>query len=148
MAWCKIYCYDKFIAKYAIDNDIPVLGICLGMQTLAAIDCKEKVVERIDKEDNGGHKKQDKFVHNVKISKDSFLYEIVGKEEFLVNSRHRCNVLKTNKFDIIGYSEDGIIEAIERKDRKFAIGVQWHPEMIYNDSIESRKLFDKFIKSC
>ena len=97
---CKIYCYDRFIAKYAIDNDIPVLGICLGMQTLAAVDCEEKAVEKITRENNG-HKSQEKFVHNVRISKDSFLYDIIGKEEFLVNSRHRCNVLKTNKFDVV-----------------------------------------------
>ena len=49
---------------------------------------------------------------------------------------------------LFGYSEDGIIEAIERKDKKFAIGVQWHPEMIYNESEESQRLFKSFIKAC
>ena len=97
---CKIYYYDKYIAEYAVENDVPVLGICLGMQTLAAIDCKEKVVEKIEKENNG-HKNQEKFAHQVKISEDSFLYKIVKKEEFMVNSRHRCHVLKTNQFDVI-----------------------------------------------
>ena len=97
---CKIYCYDKFVAKYAIDNDIPVLGICLGMQTLAAIDCEdEKVIEKISNGNN--HKSSEQFVHKVKISKDSVLYNIVQAEEFLVNSKHRCNVVKTNKFDIV-----------------------------------------------
>ena len=97
---CKIYCYDRYIAKYALDNDVPVLGICLGMQTLAVVDCNEKTVEKITIQNNI-HKSQDKFVHNVNLSKDSKLYEIIEKEEFLVNSRHRCNVLKTNKFDIV-----------------------------------------------
>lgn len=49
---------------------------------------------------------------------------------------------------LFGYSEDGIIEAIERKDKKFAVGVQFHPEMIINDSQEAKKIFEEFIKSC
>ena len=143
---CKIYCYDKFIANYAIDNDIPVLGICLGMQILGAIDSEEQVVEKIAGELK--HKSTEKFSHRVKIKKDSILYNIVGSENFLVNSRHRCSITKTNKFDIVGYSDDGIIDAIERKDKRFAIGVQWHPELIFEDSVESQKIFEKFIKSC
>lgn len=144
---CKIFHYDKFIANYALENNIPVLGICLGMQTLAAIDCEsEKVIDLIE---NGvNHKIIDRYAHKVKISKDSFLYNIVGSEEFMVNSKHKCHVLKTNQFDVVGYSEDGIIEAIECKDKSFAIGVQWHPEIIIEDSKEALKIFQEFIRSC
>lgn len=49
---------------------------------------------------------------------------------------------------LFGYSEDGIIEAIELKKNKFAIGVQWHPEMILDESIEAKKLFNRFIDVC
>ena len=99
---CKIFYYDKFIANYAINNDIPILGICLGMQILGAIDCEnEKVIEKISNDDKIQHKIKDLFAHKVKIEKDSILYDIVQNEEFLVNSRHRCNVIKTNKFDIV-----------------------------------------------
>lgn len=45
----------------------------------------------------------------------------------------------------VAYSEDGIIEAIEDKTKKFFIGVQWHPETLINDK-SSNKLFDEFIK--
>ena len=49
---------------------------------------------------------------------------------------------------LFGYSEDGIIEAIELKKNKFAIGVQWHPEMIIDECVEANRLFDEFIKAC
>lgn len=144
---CKIFEYDKFICEYALNNDIPILGICLGMEIMAAVDSKdEKVIDRID---NGiNHKSLDIFAHKVQLDEKSNLYNIVRNKEFKINSRHICNVLKTNKFDIVGYSEDGIIEAIEYKVNKFAIGVQWHPESIYEESIESKRLFDRFIESC
>ena len=144
----SIYYYDQFITQYALDNDIPVLGVCLGMQILAFVDCQgEKVIQKIT---NGvNHKFDDIHVHHtVKITPESFLYKIVEKEEFMVNSKHMCHILKTNQFDIVGYSEDGIIEAIERKDKKFAIGVQWHPEMIIEESEEALKIFKKFVEVC
>jgi putative glutamine amidotransferase len=66
----------------------------------------------------------------------------------MVNSRHKCNITKTNEFDIVGYSEDGIIEAIELKRNKFAVGVQWHPEGLTDESVEAQRLFKKFIEIC
>lgn len=144
---CKIFEYDKFICKYAIEKDIPLLGICLGMEIMAAVDnCDTKVIEKIN---NGvNHKSLDTFVHNVRLEENSKLYNIVGNKEFKINSRHICRVTGTKDFDIVGYSDDGIIEAIEYKKNRFAIGIQWHPESIYEESIEAKKLFDEFIKSC
>jgi len=141
---CRIFDYDEFVCEYTIKNNIPLLGICLGMQTMAAVDCKpNKVVEYIN---NGvDHRKEDKFVHDVKIDKSSFLYSILKNDKFKVNSFHKCNVIDTNKFDIVGYSDDNLIEAIELKENTFTIGVQWHPERIIDESIESKRLFEKFI---
>ena len=97
---CKIYYYDKFIANYALDNNVPILGICLGMQILAAVDCEgEKVVEKIETGVN--HQVKELFAHKLKIEQNSKLYEIVGEKEFVVNSKHRCNVLKTKEFNIV-----------------------------------------------
>lgn len=141
----RIFEYDIFIAKYVIENNILVLGICLGMQTLAISGCENKRI--LFPIENGiNHRTKDKFVHNVTINKDTFLYNIVKSETFKVNSKHNCNIIEANKFDIVGYSEDGIIEAIEYKNNDFAIGVQWHPEMLIDESEEARKIFKEFIK--
>jgi len=144
---CRIFDYDEFVCEYTIKNNIPLLGICLGMQTMAAVDCKpNKVVEYIN---NGvDHRKEDKFVHDVKIDKSSFLYSILKNDKFKVNSFHKCNVIDTNKFDIVGYSDDNLIEAIELKENTFTIGVQWHPEISYNFDEDSRKIIDAYIEAC
>lgn len=97
---CRIFEYDKFICKFAIENNIPLLGICLGMQIMASVDCiNERVVEEIKTGVN--HKLEDKFVHKFKVDEGSYLYNIVKNKEFIVNSKHKCNITKTNEFDIV-----------------------------------------------
>ena len=144
---CKIFEYDKFICKYALENNIPLLGICLGMEIMAVVDCEEdyNVIEKIN---NGiNHKSLDVFVHDVILEENSKLYNIVKKKTLRVNSRHVCEVKNTRNFEIVGKSTDGIIEAIEYKLNKFAIGVQWHPESIYEETSDSKMLFNDFINS-
>ena len=74
-------------------------------------------------------------------------YNIVGKDKILVNSRHK-SAIKDTKYIVSGRSEDGIIEAIEVPEYKFFLGLQWHPENIYDVSIDAKKIFDYFIKIC
>lgn len=92
---------------------------------------------------NGNHNSEKDYVHDVTINKNSMLYKILGEERIKVNSRHNKCVPST-KLDISAYSEDGIIEGIEDKTKKFFIGVQWHPETLMEDRY-SNKLFDHFI---
>lgn len=139
------YEYDRFITNYCLDQNIPILGICLGMQLLATHinrDTLEEVKSFINHSDPGNDR-----VHTIKLDKGSRLYEIIGEEEFYVNSRHRYNITEVGELSIAGYSNDGIIEAIEHENKTFAIGVQWHPENLM-DTAPSKKLFKSFIKSC
>jgi putative glutamine amidotransferase len=87
------------------------------------------------------------LVHEVVISKESRLYSIIGKDRFMVNSRHRMMVTNPGSFSVYGKSSDGVIELIERRDKKFAIGVQWHPEMMLDDEYQ-QKIFEAFVKAC
>lgn len=149
----RMYDYDTFITDYAYKNDIPVLGICLGMQIMVAYLADEKIrtnaLDRIDVEKYMNHNELEKmYVHDVKLEKNSKLFNIFGKEKVKVNSRHKY-VIKNenyNKFDIVGFSEEGFPEAIEIKDKKFFIGVQWHPESMHEYDEIMKKLFDEFIK--
>ena len=129
---------DLNIIKYLQDNDIPLLGICLGMQEMAYLNNGEIF-------DINNHKISS--MHEVNINKDSLLYKIMGCEKTMVNSRHKSAVKKTNLF-ISSRSNDKIIESVEDKTKKFFIGLQWHPENLYNSDLNSKKIFDYFIKAC
>lgn len=134
---------DKFdekeieIVKYAYKNDIPLLGICLGMQIMAFWSgAKEYNVENHMKPNINN-------VHEVILKKDSKIYEILQKEKIIVNSRHNYQI-KNTTLEISGISSDNIIEIIEDKTKKFFIGIQWHPESLNN--IDSKRIFDYFIE--
>lgn len=138
---------DEYIIKYAIDNDIPLLGICAGMQAIAnkcffdadVSDHTYKIQSAIN------HNSSNEYVHPIKIV-GSNLKKIIPKEEIYVNSRHSYTILKQDYFKIEAVSEDGIIEAISIPKKKFILGVQWHPENL--DDEYSLKIFKYFISKC
>lgn len=130
---------DCQIMRYLYEIDKPTFGICLGMQIMGAT-FNGGIREKIE---SNNHSSDKEYVHDVTIKKDSKLYDILGKEKISVNSRHGKCIPHTN-LDCVAYSDDGIIEAIEDKTKKFFIGVQWHPETLINDEY-SNLLFDKFI---
>ncbi len=138
------YEMDELIVKYAIKKDKPLLGICLGMQLLGKV-LLEKVKEiedpTIKNETNINHAQLDvDKVHSVIIKENSKLYQIVGQKEIMVNSRHNYHIPKPDEKYISAFSPDGIVEGIEIPDKKFIIGVQWHPELLFDKDIYSKKI--------
>ncbi len=126
------------IIKYLYDNDIPLLAICMSMQAMGVLfNGKLKNVSN--------HYSNEKYYHNVFISRDSLLYDILKTDMIYVNSYHHCALDNTNLM-VSGYSD--CIEAIEDKNKSFFLGLQWHPEkMVEYDKLE-RKIFDYFKEVC
>lgn len=125
--------FDIAIANRALDRDVPLLGICAGMQVLGCIS-GAKMTPNVNKHlntsiDHRNHKPADQVAHDVKVAANSKLYSITGKDIFAVNTAHSEAIVETPENVLVsGVSEDGAIEAIEIKNKEFAIGVQWHPE--------------------
>ncbi len=140
----KFYDYDKVALKYAINNNIPILGICLGMQVMASLEENNLVDINLDKYNN--HNVESSYVHDIVIDKNSKLYNIIGKEKIKVNSTHKERIKSPGIYKISAYSPDGVIEAIEYNKNDFNIGVQFHPERLYKDK-NIIKLFKAFFNA-
>ena len=124
---------ELMITRLAYNRQIPILGICRGIQTLA-IALGGKVAQDISIQANVKHSQEAdraEQTHSVKLAKDSILYDLYGKEKIYVNSFHHQAVKDTgDKFRVVGKSSDGIVEARESSEYKSIIGVQWHPECL------------------
>ena len=139
----RIYNFHEYLVCEAIKRDIPILGICMGMQLLANLDNQENCLVPNETEIN--HRQTGvKYVHKVRLLDDTKLKSIINKDEISVNSKHRYHVDKVKNFIISAYSEDGLIEGIEKADSTFVVGVQWHPEKMYTYDEDANKLLSEF----
>ena len=87
--------------------------------------------------------------HKVNISKGSFLYDIVGTEQWDVNSFHIQKVgTVPDGFRTTAVADDGVIEAIECMDEMFILGTQFHPEELLWSDERALLLFKKYIQTC
>mgnify|MGYP004506101399 CR=1 FL=1 len=134
-----IFLYHYKILEYAINNNIPVLGICMGHQIIGLYS-NNKGEESLVKVNNHYNR-----MHKININKDSILYYLFGNE-ILVNSRHKFVLEDVSyPFIISAKSDDNYIEAIEYiDDNHFVLGVQFHPEDL--DNMDN--LYNYFIKEC
>jgi len=122
--------YDYEILKFAIKNNVPILGICLGMQVMCSLN------------DNNLAPVYNHYLVNHKIYlEESKLKEILKKDIIYVNSRHKEQVKNSGIYKVVARSDDEVIEAVEYSENTFNIGVEWHPE----DMKEQQILFDEFI---
>lgn len=144
--------FEMTMLKSALDLDLAVLGICGGMQVLGGIlGCKftGNVAEYFNGQIEHFDLAQD---HQVNLALDSLLYQLIGAEVISTNSHHREAIISvSDQVKISGHSLDGAIEAIEIPGKKFAVGLQWHPEMLcakqgqINDINPHYQIFKQFV---
>lgn len=144
--------FEKSLFEFALNNDMPVLGICRGLQLVNVLQGGSLVDDLSDL--NEQHKKEgttDKE-HTVEIKENSLLNEIVKVNAGEVNSAHHQGIDKLgNDLMINSQAGDGTIEGIEWKDKTkkpFMLCVQWHPERMFQfpDSPLSKNIRNRFIE--
>lgn len=137
--------YEYEAARYAIERDIPILGICAGFNNI--IRAMGGDVFQID---NKRHNVENGSIsHQNIIRENTLLYDILKTTKIGVNSLHTFFAKDENvkNLEISAYSDDGYVEAVELKDKKFVLGVKWHPELMLNNEGMSR-IFERFIDAC
>jgi len=145
---------ELLITRLAYNRQIPMLGICRGIQTLAmALDGRvEQDIENPLVNEDKSLKKHIKHsqdadrsepTHVVNIQDNSVLSDIYGNSAFVNTFHHQAVAAPGNKFHVVATSPDGVIEAIESCEYKSIIGVQWHPEWLGDEGL---KLFDWLVK--
>ncbi len=135
----------KMIDK-AYKKKIPILGICRGAQLINIYFKGNLHPTILDLDEYIIHKNSIFPIKKTHIKKFSKLFTIVQNKEIVVNSIHNQTIKKVGKDLKVSAIDDRIIQAIEKKDYPFLIGVQWHPEyLIYLK--EHRNIFKCFVKS-
>ena len=125
---------ELMLTKLAADRQIPILGICRGIQTLMAA-LGGTLYQDIHSQMEGTRIKHDQDLdrsyasHTVTIEKGTLLHRLFQTDTLAVNSFHHQAVKEVAPgFQVCAYSSDGVIEAVESTAYKSILGVQWHPE--------------------
>lgn len=138
--------YEIEMAKKIIELDKPLIGICAGFNNILralgsdVIEDKTKSHDIYDKN----------YRHEVNLIKGTKLYELLNKDKYNVNSIHSMIAPKANvegyaKISSISY--DGLVESFELPNKKFIVGLKWHPELMLEEDF-TNKLFKEFIEKC
>lgn len=147
----------ELIAR-AVQADLPILGICRGLQVLNVArggtliqDIPSTVHEALEHRFAAPPHPSYLLAHTVSLSMDSRLAQALGERAHSVvevNSRHHQAIGRLGEGLVVtGVAQDGVIEAVEDPNRRFLIGVQWHPENFWRTG-DFLPLFSAFVRAC
>lgn len=145
--------FEIALTRRALERDLPVLAICRGAQVLNVATggtLVQDIPSAVDTTLAHTVQQPDAVAHEVTVAQGSRLERVLGPavdggHRCRVNSRHHQSVGRVGgSLEVSATSEDGVVEAIERPDATFCLGVQWHPENFWRTG-EFRPLFDSFV---
>ncbi len=144
---------ELLVIKEALALEKPVFGICRGLQFLNAAlggtlyqDLSTQYDARIP------HRQSEPYsvpTHEVNIEPGSPLADVLGSGPISVNSFHHQGVKDLAPGLVpMAWAPDGLVESFFRPGSAFFWAVQWHPEMLFRNDENSRKLFRTFVEAC
>lgn len=140
------------LAQWAVEDDLPLLGICRGIQVMNVAlggtlvqDIPSQLRTDLQHDLNTKEHPRSTRLHPVTITGESRIGAILGRGDVEVNSLHHQAIDKLAPGAVAtSYSPDGIVESLELPDKHFALAVQWHPEDLQDDE-RMRKLYQEFV---
>jgi putative glutamine amidotransferase len=143
------------MCRLALANDKPLLAICRGIQVMNVVmggtlyqDIPSQYQTAITHASDLSLARN-YIAHNVLIDPGSRLATLVGSEPIAVNSWHHQSLKDIGRGLVVtGRASDGIVEAAEVPEHRFAVGVQFHPEDLYPTSERTQQLFRGFVLAC
>ena len=137
----------------AFNKNMPVLGLCRGIQLMnVALD--GTLYQDLSSQVRMAMNHNPKFppteeCHKIFVERGTKLQQVLGETELMVNSTHHQAVKLHGKGLIVtAKAPDGVTEGIEHPSKRWIIGVQWHPELLYRKSKIQENLFKSFIEAC
>jgi putative glutamine amidotransferase len=143
--------FEMAMVQLAVLRNLPVLGICGGLQVLN-VALGGTLIQDIRRQVAGSKTHRQKTDptqtwHAVRILPKTKLRDVLGSGRIQVNSSHHQAPLAPARGLVVNaVAPDGVIEGLEDPRRRFVVGVQWHPEFLYRNNKASRSLLTAFLK--
>ncbi|MGH3914029.1 MAG: gamma-glutamyl-gamma-aminobutyrate hydrolase family protein [Pseudonocardiaceae bacterium] len=129
--------FELSLLRAALDHDLPVLAVCRGVQVLNVALGGSLIQHLPDVVGHDGHRPRLGVFGpiRVRLAAESRVGQILGTDVKVTCSHHQALGRVADGLDVVGWAEDGTVEAVERPGHSFMLGVQWHPEQ---DSADDR----------
>jgi putative glutamine amidotransferase len=143
------------LARRAVDADKPLLAICRGIQVLNVAlggslvqDISTQIPGALPHTFDETKVAREHTAHPVQIEPGARLHEVMGVDTAGANSWHHQAIKQVAAgLQVVARSPDGVIEAVEMAGRRLVIGVQWHPEWLYDRQPEMMRLFEALVQA-
>ncbi len=143
---------ELWLARRAMTDDLPLLGICRGIQVLNVAmegtlyqDIATQVPQALC-HNFRSERPRNYLGHEVLITPGTHLEDILGPQPLGVNSFHHQAVRRVGKnLQVTAKAPDGVIEGLQAHYKRFVIAVQWHPEELIEDVPGMKRLFEAFV---
>jgi putative glutamine amidotransferase len=144
--------FEIILIRKALAMDMPVLGICRGLQALVVAEggtLHQDIDTCVNRTRRIKHFQECSFsadTHLVVLQKNTRIFEIFQKDTIMTNTIHHQAINQMPEgYRVTGRTRDGIIEAMESTRHTFVLGVQWHPEKLLEKNRDWAKLFGAFV---